>query len=200
MVKQLKQPAPAAESAGRVRVPAVAAPRVAEDRPAMLTVPTTRWGTIDVPAGDVITLDGGLLGLDGGERFVLVRPSDEATFFWLQSVERAETAMVVTDPAWFVAGYDAAARPDCRRELGLPEAGGGGGGGGGVQTLVVVNKVAGADGEWLTGNLMGPILVNAHTRRGRQVVLGERRWGMRQRLMKLDSAPHAPHTPTARTA
>ena len=193
MVKQLKQPAaaqtphaPRTPAADRVRVPAVAAPRPTDDAPAMLAVRTSRWGTIEVPAGDVLTIEGGLLGLDAGERFVLVRPGEGATFFWLQSVERAGMAMVVTDPAWFVGDYGIAGRADLRRELGLPE-----GGEGGVQVLVVVNKVAEPDGEWLTGNLLGPVLVNAHTRRGKQIVLGERRWGMRQRLMRLDPAPAA---------
>ena len=153
----------------------------------VVPVQTTRWGIIDVPGGDLIDLPGGLLGLESGERFVLVRPGDDATFFWLQSTSRPDVAMVVTDPTWFHADYSVELREETRRDLGLAP----GEDASVVQTLVVVNKVSDATGEWLTGNLMGPILVNTLTRRGRQVVLGERKWGMRQPLLQLAPAVSA---------
>ena len=47
--------------------------------------------------------------------------------------------------------------------------------------LVIVNKV---NGE-LTANLLGPIVVGAHSRCAKQLVLSERRYGTRHRLLTL---------------
>ena len=42
-------------------------------------------------------------------------------------------------------------------------------------------------GDWLTGNLQGPLVVNAQNRLGQQVVLNEKRWTTRQPLLKLQA-------------
>ena len=51
------------------------------------------------------------------------------------------------------------------------------------QVFVICNKV----GEWLTGNLLGPIVVNAQNRLAQQVVLTEKKWTTRQPLLRLQS-------------
>ena len=52
-----------------------------------------------------------------------------------------------------------------------------------LQTFVICNKVD----EWLTGNLLGPIVVNAENRLAMQVVLTEKKWTTRQPLFKLQA-------------
>jgi flagellar assembly factor FliW len=49
--------------------------------------------------------------------------------------------------------------------------------------FVICNKV----GDWLTGNLLGPIVVNAQNRLACQVVLTEKKWTTRQPLIKLQT-------------
>jgi flagellar assembly factor FliW len=48
---------------------------------------------------------------------------------------------------------------------------------------VICNKVE----DWLTGNLLGPIIVNAQNRSGQQVVLTDKKWTTRQPLMRLQA-------------
>jgi flagellar assembly factor FliW len=60
-----------------------------------------------------------------------------------------------------------------------------------AQVFVICNKVD----EWLTGNLLGPIVVNAANRLAQQVVLTEKKWTTRQPLMKLNQ-----EVPLARSA
>jgi flagellar assembly factor FliW len=55
----------------------------------------------------------------------------------------------------------------------------------------VCNKV----GDWLTGNLLGPIVVNAANHLAQQVVLTEKKWTTRQPLLRL-----APEVPLAKSA
>ena len=52
-----------------------------------------------------------------------------------------------------------------------------------AQVFVICNKVD----EWLTGNLLGPIVVNAQNRLALQVVLPEKKWTTRQPLIKLQT-------------
>ena len=52
-----------------------------------------------------------------------------------------------------------------------------------AQVFVICNKVD----EWLTGNLLGPIVVNAQNRLAQQVVLTEKKWTTRQPLLKLQA-------------
>ena len=52
-----------------------------------------------------------------------------------------------------------------------------------MQVFVICNNV----GEWLTGNLLGPLVVNAENRLAQQVVLTEKKWTTRQPLLKLQS-------------
>ncbi len=52
-----------------------------------------------------------------------------------------------------------------------------------MQVFVICNKV----GEWLTGNLLGPIVVNTASRLAQQIVLTEKKWTTRQPLLRLQA-------------
>jgi flagellar assembly factor FliW len=52
------------------------------------------------------------------------------------------------------------------------------------QVLVIVNKV----GDQLTANLLGPLVIGAHSRLGRQLVLSDKRYGTRHPLLRLPAA------------
>jgi flagellar assembly factor FliW len=91
-------------------------------------------------------------------------------------VDDPNLAFVVTDPAIFFKDYQVPVREETSTELQLvdPKF---------LQTFVICNKV----GEWLTGNLLGPILVNAENRLATQVVLTEKKWTTRQPLLRLQA-------------
>ena len=52
-----------------------------------------------------------------------------------------------------------------------------------AQVLVICNKVD----HWLTGNLMGPLVINAANCLGVQLVLTEKKWTTRQPLLQLQA-------------
>jgi len=58
---------------------------------------------------------------------------------------------------------------------------------------VIVNKVD----RTLTGNLQGPLLINAVNRRGRQLVLSEKKYSTRHPLMNLPAPQQAQVSKTA---
>jgi len=146
----------------------------------IMEIVSSRFGVLSVDDQRIITFTKGLLGFPGKSRFALIQTNEENYFFWLQSVEDPNLAFVVTDPSTFFKDYEVPLREETQLELELtdPEA---------AQVLVICNKV----GDWLTGNLLGPIVVNVALQLATQVVLTEKKWTTRQPLLQLRSEPLA---------
>ena len=83
-------------------------------------------------------------------------------------------AFVVTDPHVFFKDYNVPVREEMAQELKLTDPAH-------LQVFVICNKV----GEWLTGNLLGPIVVNAENCLAQQIVLTEKKWTTRQPLIRM---------------
>ncbi len=141
-----------------------------------MEIETTRFGRISVDDQRIMTFPRGLLGFPEHQRYALIQTSDENYFFWLQCVDEPNLAFVVTDPTIFFKDYDVPLREDTASELEIDDPAA-------SQIFVICNK----SGDWLTGNLLGPIVVNVINRRAQQVVLTEKKWTTRQPLMRLQS-------------
>ncbi len=146
-----------------------------------MEIETSRFGRLSVEDERIITFPNGLLGFPEHTRFALIQTGEENYFFWLQAVEEPNLAFVVTDPGIFFKDYHVPVRDEARQELKLTDDAH-------AQCFVICNKV----GDWLTGNLLGPILVNAQNRLAQQVVLTEKKWTTRQPLMVLQQEEVAP--------
>lgn len=145
-----------------------------------MEVQTTRFGTVTIAEDRVMTFPKGLLGFAHCKRFCLLRPNDDACFFWLQSLEDPALAFVVTDPNLFVPEYSVPIRPEQMDGLKLSKLDD-------AQVFVIVNKVQ----QKLTGNLQGPLVVNTLDRVGEQMVLAEKKWTTRHELMALGQSAAA---------
>ena len=135
-------------------------------------VRTTRFGTLEIAEDRVISFPKGLLGFTECRQFCLLEPSDDACFFWLQSLEDPALAFVVTDPSFFVPEYSVPIREDQMVELKLPRLED-------AQVFVIVNKY----GHTLTANLQGPLVVNLTNHRAMQLVLADKRWTTRHEIV-----------------
>lgn len=141
-----------------------------------MEVKTTRFGVVEVDDSRVMEFSEGLLGFPDCKHYVLLQTNDEGTFFWLQSTDRAELAFVVCDPLLFLPDYSVPAKSEEFDQIGLKNMAN-------AQVLIIVNKV----GRMLTGNLQGPLVINALNRKGRQLVLSEKKYSTRHSLMSLDA-------------
>ncbi|HWE96483.1 MAG TPA: flagellar assembly protein FliW [Tepidisphaeraceae bacterium] len=141
-----------------------------------MEIQTSRFGEMAVEDDRIMTFPNGLLGFPDHTRFALIKTGTENYFFWLQSVDEPNLAFVVTDPVIFFKDYEVPVREEMQQELRLTDPSF-------LQVFVICNKV----GEWLTGNLLGPLVVNAENRLAQQVVLTEKKWTTRQPLLKLQS-------------
>lgn len=149
-----------------------------------MDIKSTRFGVITVDDERIMTFPKGLLGFPELTRFALIQTGEDNYFFWLQCVDEPNLAFVVTDPSIFFKDYDVPVREETQAELQLDDASF-------AQVFVICNKVE----EWLTGNLLGPIVVNTQNRLACQVVLTDKKWTTRQPLLQLQS-----QAPLARSA
>lgn len=158
-----------------------------DDATDTMDVDTTRFGVLRVEAADLIELPRGLIGFESATRFVMLDIADEdgadaaPTFWWLQSLDRPELAVVVTDPGLFLPDYRVDIHPAQMLALGLMRAED-------AQPLVIVNRHGGC----LTANLQGPIVVNPINRTGAQLILSQKNATTRAPLMPLPEECAAP--------
>jgi flagellar assembly factor FliW len=113
----------------------------------LLTVESTRFGTLEIDPADRIAFPAGLIGL-GGRDFVLVDHDDESSFRWLQSVEDPALALPVTNPWAFFADYEVELSDDDTERLG--EA---------ADVEVWVTIRTGAELSDFSANLRAPIVI-----------------------------------------
>ena len=141
-----------------------------------MIIETSRFGQLEVDDQRLITFERGILGFPEQQTYALVQTGEDSGFYWLQSVDCADLAFIVTDPRLFVADYRAPIKSEELALLGLedPEK---------AQVFIIVNKVD----DMLTGNLQGPLVVNTETRAARQLVLSDKRFSTRHPLVRLPS-------------
>ena len=143
-----------------------------------MQIETTRFGNLTIAEQDVLSFPRGLIGLADLTRFALLpmtqNTADNDHFYWLQALDDPNVAFLVTDPEPFFKDYDVPIREETQQDLQLADTKDG-------RLLVICNRV----GEWLTGNLLGPLVINTASRVGVQVVLTEKKWTCRQPLIEL---------------
>jgi len=133
------------------------------------SVKTQRFGPIEVSPEDIITFPEGLLGFPECTRFVVIQHKEGSPFRWLQSVEHAELAFLIIDPAELVPDYAPIMEDQVALDLGLTEET--------ARLVYTIVTIPRGNPQAMTLNLAGPIVINGETRIARQLVLTDERYG-----------------------
>jgi flagellar assembly factor FliW len=112
-----------------------------------LTIDSSRFGTLEIPAEDVIDFPAGLIGL-GGRRYAIVA-SDDSAFSWLHSLDDPTLALPITNPWQFFADYAVDLSDEAAEPITADAA----------DVAVFVTVRAGAELSDFYANLRAPILV-----------------------------------------
>jgi flagellar assembly factor FliW len=139
-----------------------------------MKIETTRFGTVEVGDGELLSFPDGLLGFPALKRYALLPNPKGGPFLWLQAADDPGVAFVVVDPAEFFSGYEVNVRPEDVAPIRLADA---------AQGRVLVILTVPGDPKEITANLAGPIVVNVRERLGRQLVLGEPGLSTRHKLL-----------------
>jgi flagellar assembly factor FliW len=114
-----------------------------------ITLESSRFGTVEVPAEAVVEFPTGLIGL-GGHRYALLARNEESTFVWLHSLEDPELALPLTNPWQFFNTYEVELSDDEADRIGVNDA---------EETVVYVTVRAAETLEDFSANLRAPILI-----------------------------------------
>jgi flagellar assembly factor FliW len=123
-----------------------------------VTFESIRFGTVEIPAEDVIEFPFGIIGL-GGFQYALIDRNPGSGFLWLHAVEDPALALPVVEPQRFFSNFSLEIAPEDRERTGLED-------GGAVQVYVTVRATP--DPLDITANLRAPIVI--YEGRGYQVI------------------------------
>jgi len=142
------------------------------------TIASRVLGDTIVSSDNLFHFPEGLHGFERHHEYVLV-PTQRDGFWWLQSAEEPGLAFLLVDPFRVQPGYEVDLGGGDQGFLDLQQPDD-------ALVLTVVTLPSSKDGA-LTANLRGPLVMNVRTRKGRQVVRGDERYGL-QELMALDAS------------
>lgn len=145
---------------------------------------TQRFGRIDIPDLELITMARPILGFEQLRMFTLLELPDLLPFRWLQSAEEPSIAFLVVNPVLFFPEYRIRVHSNEIAELGSVRASR-------IETYVIVTL--GTTDDATTANLQGPVLINPETRLAKQLVLGSSKYEVNHPLIP------APQTPAQAT-
>ncbi len=138
-----------------------------------MVVHTQRFGDLDVDPATLIQLDEGLLGFPEERHYCLLESTPGGSVRWMQSVERPELAFLVVDPYEFFEEYEVHLSDALAAEMALDR----------PAEAAVLALLSIQEEKRVTANLLGPVVINTRTRRGKQVVLDDARYGTRHELL-----------------
>ena len=131
-----------------------------------MKIESPRFGSLDIEPSRILEFPQGLAGFEGCTRFALFhREGSEPQYFILQSLEDAELAFLVTDPARFGFDYEIALSDEEVALLQMTSADD-------ATVVVMLLREPAADGGDgpVQANLKAPLIVNINARRGLQHV------------------------------
>jgi len=137
-------------------------PVLGQKRSEKMIVQSDKFGALEVDATDVLNFPTGIIGFPREGEFVLVRRADSQVIGWLQSTQTTYLTLPV------VSAHALAPRfPDVPIEVYAERAGLGSD----PEELAVLAVLSAPPGQPATVNLMAPIIVNATTRTGAQILI-----------------------------
>ena len=144
---------------------------VYRERKPLMTFKSRRFGEIDAPEEKVIRFNGGIPGLECMKRCILIIVEETLPFYWLQSLEDGDVALPVIHSSIIDEGYSLSVDDSVFDELQIER----------EEDLLVVNvAVIPQDLSKMTANMAAPLLINIEKNIGRQVILDNSDYQMRQ--------------------
>ena len=140
---------------------------------------TKHFGELDVTDDKIITFEEGIPGLEG-TKYVLISDEDpdgdvSNFFFWLQSVDVPDIALVMIDVLKVMPDYDPLVDAEELESIG----------GFDPANIFVYNvAVIPENIQKLSVNLKAPVVINDKTKKGKQVVSRNENYGVRHHIFE----------------
>ncbi|OCT13152.1 hypothetical protein A8709_20625 [Paenibacillus pectinilyticus] len=140
---------------------------------------TLQFGELTVEEQEIFTFHQGIPGFEDNLRYMFIQPDAESAFFFLQSVDDGDIALVVTNPFMFFPDYDFEIPEGVITEMEIESTDDVA-----VWSVVTVNKNI----QDTSVNLLAPIIVNVNTRVGKQVILHNSSYHAKHKIAPSDTS------------
>lgn len=140
-----------------------------------MQIATSRFGVIDATESEIVEFENGVLGFPDATQFLRVPIVEADGWLWLQSTTDPELAFLAISAFMFFPDYDLDLPDGDAEAIGLDDSADAE-----VLALVTVRRTGDEAVDSITANLLGPIVVNNRTLRGRQVVLSDSQYSTRE--------------------
>jgi flagellar assembly factor FliW len=134
------------------------------------------FGRIEFAEEKIVTFERGIIAFEEMKRFFIIDNEDENNpLWWLQSVDDPEILFVVINPFTFKPDYDFELSPQDAEELQIekPE-----------DVVVLAIVVVPEDIKQMTANLLAPVIINIRQRKGKQIVLQDKRYSTKHLIIE----------------
>ena len=141
-----------------------------------MEIQTAHFGTENIDETKIVTFENGLPGLEDNHRFVLLSYDDSKPICWLQSLDYSEVSLPVLDPFVVCPDYSFEIPQgdiDALEINKLNEVY--------ILCILVIPRAISA----MTINLTAPIVLKVRNSRARQIILDDRRYGVRVPVLEL---------------
>lgn len=129
-----------------------------------MLIKTRYFGEIDVDDAKILTFDDGLIGFENLKKFTLIYNNEteaSSNVTWLQSLDEPLVAFPVINPFYIMTDYNPIVEDEVLIPLGeLKE----------DSTAIFLTLTVPSDITKMTTNLKAPIIINADTKKGCQVI------------------------------
>lgn len=139
----------------------------------MVMIQSLYFGPLEVDESELIVFPFGLPGFEELRRFALLQPEADLPFYYLQSAEQGEINFVVADPFRFYPDYEfdlpesVLEEIEIRHEREIR-----------IVSIVTLKKTI----QDSTINLLAPVVINMSKKLGKQVVLHQTSYRVREPL------------------
>ena len=132
-----------------------------------------RFGKLEYSEAEVIRFPQGMVGFPDMTRYFMYSDERVAPLAWLHSLDDPGLAFLICDPFLFFPDYEVRVKlpPALRQQMGESDD---------LRVLTIVTIQS--DFARSTVNLLGPLVINARTRNGWQVILDDEELGTRHLL------------------
>jgi len=142
----------------------------------MISFETTRFGRLEVSKDKIINFPNGLMGFAEFKRYILMDYKD-TSLKWLQAVDAPHVAFIVVQPFEFFPDYSVRIEDSIRDLLEIKN-----------EDDLSILSILRVEGEKVTVNLQGPLVLNALNKKGVQIVNDDPRFSCKALLHPLPAA------------
>lgn len=141
-----------------------------------MKIQTAHFGEVEIDDNNILLFENGMPGLEEDHRFALLSNEDSRPISWLQSLDHQGIALPVMDPFSVCPDYSFDISPDDVDRLCIEQ----------IRDVYVLSiLVIPGNVHAMTINLSAPVIINVCNKKGRQIILDDRKYRVRVPVSEL---------------